>query len=60
MSRLRVILIDGDGCVALFAYECESWNRKDDAPKLHDEICIEFDPIAVCPQWRCENTCSWA
>ena len=42
-----MILIDGDGCVALFAYECESWNRKDDAPKLDSEIYIEFEPIAV-------------
>lgn len=41
----RAVLVDSDGCAALYAYECENWNRKDDAPKLDGEIYIEFEPI---------------
>lgn len=42
----RAVLVDSDGRAALYAYECENWNRKDDAPKLDGEIYIEFEPIA--------------
>ena len=43
----RAVLVDGDGSAALYAYECENWNCKDDAPKLDGEIYIEFEPIAT-------------
>ena len=42
----RAVLVDSDGRSALYAYECENWNRKYDAPKLDGEIYIEFEPIA--------------
>lgn len=42
----RAVLVDSDGRSALYVYECENWNRKDDAPKLDGEIYIEFEPIA--------------
>lgn len=42
----RAVLIDSDDRAALYAYECENWNRKNDAPKLDGEIYIEFEPIA--------------
>ena len=43
----RAVLVDSDGHSVLYAYECENWNRKDDAPKLDGEIYIEFEPIAM-------------
>lgn len=43
----RAVLVDSDGIAALYAYECENWNRKDDAPTLDGEIYIEFEPIAT-------------
>lgn len=43
----RAVLVDSDGSAALYAYECENWNCKDDAPKLDGEIYIEFEPIAT-------------
>lgn len=43
----RAVLIDSDGRSAHYAYECENWNCKDDAPKLDGEIYIEFEPIAT-------------
>lgn len=42
----RAVLIDSDDRAALYAYECENWNRKNDAPKFDGEIYIEFEPIA--------------
>ena len=43
----RAVLVDSDGRYALYIYECENWNRKDDAPTLDGEIYIEFEPIAT-------------
>lgn len=43
----RAVLIDSDGRSAHYAYECENWNCKDDAPKLDGEIYVEFEPIAT-------------
>lgn len=43
----RAVLVDSDGRFALYIYECENWNCKDDAPKLDGEIYIEFEPIAT-------------
>ena len=43
----RAVLVDSDGRSALYIYECENWNRKDDAPTLDGEIYIEFEPIAT-------------
>lgn len=42
----RAVLVDSDGRAALYVYECENRNRKDDEPKLDGEIYIEFGPIA--------------
>ena len=43
----RAVLVDSDGCAALYAYECESWNRSDDAlPRLDGEIYVELESIA--------------
>ena len=43
----RAVLVDSDGRYALYIYECENWNRKDDAPTLDGEIYIESEPIAT-------------
>ena len=43
----RAVLVDSDGRSALYIYECENWNRKDNAPRLDGEIYIEFEPIAT-------------
>lgn len=46
-EQLLVVRCASDGSAALYAYECENWNCKDDAPKLDGEIYIEFEPIAT-------------
>lgn len=43
----RAVLVDSDGRYAPYIYECENWNRKDDAPTLDGEIYIESEPIAT-------------
>lgn len=42
----RALLVDSDEKSALYVYECENWNRKDNAPELDGEIYIELEPIA--------------